>query len=430
MEAVRQASRPRPYNRLRRDQRVVRARQKREGRPEERKAREKSYRRTSAPALTLIQGKKTSFDFTLLFIVAILLAFGSIMLYSSSSYSAALLPDGDSAFYLKRQLLAVVAGIFGMFTLSRVPIKFYSVIALPSYFFSMGLVCLVPFIGREINHAKRWIYVGPISIQPSELMKIGVILLLAKWISEHGRREMGTPKGIWQVIGIAGLPAALVWKLTSNLSSGIIIFGIGFIMLFVAGPTYKEYLGLCGLGVLGISGLVWFAKNHSLSFLGYRGTRIVSWINPAADASGAGFQTLQALYAIGSGGVGGKGLGQSMQKLGFLPEAQNDMIFSIICEELGMIGAFTIMVLFLALIIKLVGIASQTRELFSMLIVTGVLAHMALQVLFNIAVVTNTIPNTGISLPFISYGGSAVLCQLAEIGIVLGIERQQSGGRR
>ncbi len=367
-----------------------------------------------------------SFDFTLIFIVAILLVFGLIMVYSSSSYSASLLDDGDPAFYLKRQFVAMIGGIIAMFVCAQIRREHWYKVALFAYGFALFMVLITPIVGKEINHAKRWIYIGPISIQPSELMKIGVILLLSRMIADRGRMKLVSFRGVLPIMGTAAIPAAMVWILTSNLSSGIIVFGIAFIMLFVASPNYKVYLLIVGSIIGSVCLLVWYAQNYSLDFLGYRGARIVSWLNPAADSSGSGFQTLQALYAIGSGGFAGKGLGHSMQKLGFLPEAQNDMIFSIICEELGLVGAITIMVLFLALIIKIIGIASRVDDLFEMMIVTGVAAHMALQVLFNIAVVTNTIPNTGISLPFISYGGSAVLCQLAEIGMVLGIERRSA----
>ena len=217
---------------------------------------------------------------------------------------------------------------------------------------------------------------------------------------------------------------AMVWQITENLSSAIIIFGIAALMLFVSTPDYKRFilLALAGLAVCALAVFLIVSADSSDS-LGVRGTRILAWLDPEAYASGKGFQTLQALYAIGSGGILGKGLGQSMQKLGFLPEAQNDMIFSIICEELGLFGAISILIMFILLIWRFMVIANNAPDLFGALLVVGVMGHIAIQVILNVAVVTNTIPNTGISLPFISYGGSAVMFLLIEIGIVLSVGR-------
>ena len=198
--------------------------------------------------------------------------------------------------------------------------------------------------------------------------------------------------------------------------------GITVVMLFVASPEYKRFL-LLGAGALAAAALVVFIVTRFTEKLGFRGERILAWMDPEAYASDVGFQTLQGLYAIGSGGIWGKGLGQSIQKLGYIPEAQNDMIFSIICEELGMFGAIAIMLMFVLLIWRLVVIANNATDLFGALFVVGVLGHVAIQVILNISVVTNTMPNTGISLPFISYGGSAVLFQMAEIGVCLNVAR-------
>ena len=216
----------------------------------------------------------------------------------------------------------------------------------------------------------------------------------------------------------------LVWKVTENMSSAIIIFGIAVLMLFVSCPDYKRFIFLGLVGVAACALIVYVIANAgSTDSLGVRGTRILAWLDPEAYASGKGFQTLQALYAIGSGGILGKGLGQSMQKLGFLPEAQNDMIFSIICEELGLFGAISILIMFILLIWRFMVIANNAPDLFGALLVVGVLGHIAIQVILNVAVVTNTIPNTGITLPFISYGGSAVMFLLIENGIVLSVGR-------
>lgn len=218
----------------------------------------------------------------------------------------------------------------------------------------------------------------------------------------------------------------LVWRITENMSSAIIIFGIAVLMLYVSSPDYKRFilLGIVGVAVAALAVFVIVKLNESQSAsVGVRGGRILAWLDPEAYASGKGFQTLQALYAIGSGGILGKGLGQSKQKLGFMPEAQNDMIFSIICEELGLFGAVSILIMFLLLIWRFMVIANNASDLFGALLVVGVMGHIAIQVILNVAVVTNTIPNTGISLPFISYGGSSVMFLLAEIGLVLSVGR-------
>ncbi len=222
------------------------------------------------------------------------------------------------------------------------------------------------------------------------------------------------------------LPHSLaVWKVTENLSSAIIILGIAMLMIFVATPDYKRFVIMGLIASALILGIVWAIFNTSIvEKLGFRGGRILAWRDPEAYAQDKGFQTLQALYAIGSGGIWGKGLGQSMQKLDFIPEAQNDMIFSIICEELGLFGAIAIILMFIMLLWRMMIVANNAPDLFGALLVVGVMGHIAIQVILNIAVVTNTIPNTGISLPFISYGGSSVLFLMMEIGLVLSVARR------
>ena len=209
------------------------------------------------------------------------------------------------------------------------------------------------------------------------------------------------------------------------MSSAIIVFGIAALMLFVASPEYKKFIILAAGGAAAIAVLVFFISQAASSeSMGFRSERILAWLDPEAYASGKGFQTLQALYAIGSGGILGKGLGQSMQKLSFLPEAQNDMIFSIICEELGLFGAIAVILMFIMLLWRMMVIANNAPDLFGAMLVVGVMGHIAIQAILNIAVVTNSIPNTGISLPFISYGGSSVIFLLIEIGLVLSVAKR------
>jgi cell division protein FtsW len=216
--------------------------------------------------------------------------------------------------------------------------------------------------------------------------------------------------------------ALLIYQITNNLSSAIIVLGIAVAVYFVAVPDYKWFVIAAVVVAVAVFAIVTIAKNSDASS-SFRLGRIRAWLDPESYSSDKAYQTLQALYAIGSGGIWGKGLGQSMQKRGFLPEAQNDMIFSIICEELGLFGAITIIMLFVVLIWSCMIIANKTTDRFGSLLVVGVMAHYAIQVILNIAVVTNSIPNTGITLPFISYGGTSTVFLLMEIGIVLNVSK-------
>ncbi len=362
------------------------------------------------------------FDYSLLFIVLFLICFGLIMIYSVSSYEANLEYE-DAAYYLKKQIFSSVFGIVVMVVVSVIPYHFWERFATLGYVVSAILILLVMTpLGRESHGARRWLNVG-ISVQPAEIAKLGMILFLASFICKMGR-SIRTTKGFLIVMAIPAPICLMVWKITDNMSSAIIIFGIAVLMLFVSSPDYKKFIIAALIGVALVAVIVYMIANaDTTDSMSFRGERVLAWLDPEAYASGKGFQTLQALYAIGSGGVFGKGLGESMQKLGFLPEAQNDMIFSIICEELGLFGAFAIILMFILLIWRFMVIANNANDLFGALLVVGVLGHVAIQVILNIAVVTNTIPNTGISLPFISYGGSSVMFLLIEIGLVLSVAR-------
>lgn len=367
------------------------------------------------------QKSEQYFDYSLLFIVLFLLGFGMIMIYSTSSYEASK-DYGDAAYYLKKQALATALGILAMVITANIPYHFWERFAVPGYILSAVLICLVLTpIGVKVKGARRWLDFGiGLRLQPAEIAKLCMILFLASMVCRMGR-SIRTVKGFFSVLLIPAPIALMIWKITDNMSSAIIIIGIAALMLFVASPSYKAFVGLGTLLLAGAAMLVYIISNTASESLGFRGERILAWLDPEAYASGKGFQTLQALYAIGSGGVFGKGLGQSMQKLGFIPEAQNDMIFSIICEELGLFGAIAIILLFLLLIWRFMIIANNAPDLFGSLLVVGVMGHIAIQVILNIAVVTNTMPNTGISLPFISYGGSSVMFLLIEIGLVLSV---------
>lgn len=363
------------------------------------------------------------FDYTLLFVVIFLIAFGLVMMYSSSTYDAASDHNGDSAFYLRKQLLATILGVFVMAATTLIDYHIWERFAFPGLLISFVLVILVLTpLGIEANGARRWISIGPLSLQPAEVVKIEIILFCAVLINKVNKKYITTLKGMAAILLIPVVFALMLWKITSNLSSAIIVGGIAVVMLFVADSDYSKYV-IGALLVVAAAAVVIYIATHWEGD-SFRLKRIETWLDPESDPSDKGFQTLQALYAIGSGGIFGKGLGASMQKLGFLPEAQNDMIFSIICEELGLFGALAVILLFVLLIWRCMVIANNAKDLFGAMLVVGVMAHFAIQVILNIAVVTNTMPNTGISLPFISYGGTSEMFLMAEIGLVLNVSRQ------
>lgn len=278
------------------------------------------------------------------------------------------------------------------------------------YGIALMLSTAVLFVGREYNGSKRWLALGPLSFQPSEYAKLAVVVLLAAIVSRNAS-HMKSWKYMFLVILLILPVVGLVGS--NNLSTAIIILGIAVILIFVANPRFLPFLWIGGTGV-GFIGIF-------LSLESYRLERLAIWRNP--ELYEKGYQTMQGLYAIGSGGLFGVGLGESMQKLGFVPEAQNDMIFSIICEELGLTGAVAVLVIFGLLIWRLMVIATWTKDLFGALLAAGVMGHIMIQVILNVAVVTNTIPNTGITLPFVSYGGTSVVFLLLEMGIALSVSR-------
>ncbi|HIW81964.1 MAG TPA: putative lipid II flippase FtsW [Candidatus Acetatifactor stercoripullorum] len=364
------------------------------------------------------------FDYSLLFIVFFLLGFGLIMIYSASSYEA-YEEYGDAAYYLKRQLMAAILGLVLMTIVANIPYHFWERFAVLGYLVSAAMipVVLTP-LGVESHGARRWIRIPGIgfNLQPAEVAKLCMILFLATLVCRMGK-SVRTLKGFFLMVCIPLPIVIMVWKITDNLSSAIIIMGISLLMVFVASPDYKKFV-LMGLAGVAAVALIVFMIVNADSVEGFRSERILAWLDPESYSQDKGFQTIQALYAIGSGGIWGKGLGQSMQKLSFLPEAQNDMIFSIICEELGLFGAICVILMFILLLWRMMIIANNAPDLFGSMLVVGVIGHIAIQAILNIAVVTNTIPNTGISLPFISYGGSSVMFLLIEIGLVLSVAKR------
>ena len=366
--------------------------------------------------------KKYFFDYTMLFIVLFLVLFGLVMLYSTSSYEANIKFE-DPAFYFRKQAVASAIGIGVMLVVLLVDYHHVQRFAFIAYVVSLILIILVLTpLGYEAGGARRWLNLG-MSLQPAEVAKLALIVFFASVVCKFGD-AIKEKRGFLTVLALALPHAFCVLTITQNLSSAIIIFSIVFMMLFVATPQYKEYFIIAGVALAFAVGMVLLIKYDVIpASLSYRFARVKAWLDPEAYASNKGFQTLQALYAIGSGDIFGKGLGESIQKLGYLPEAQNDMIFSIICEELGLFGAIAIILLFVLLIWRFMVIANNAQDMFGALIVVGVMAHISIQVILNIAVVTNTIPNTGITLPFISYGGSSIVFLLAEMGLVLSVSR-------
>lgn len=363
------------------------------------------------------------YDYSLVFTIIFLTVFGLVMIYSSSSYSAQLTYKGDDFHFVRRQGFIALGGLAAMFIISKMDYHFFARFAKLAYILSYILMILVMTIGDERNGQKRWLGIGGLSFQPTEFVKIALVLYLAVIIVKMGKR-LNEYEGIW-AIAIRTFPIGAIVAI-NNLSSGLIIMGIGFVMAFVACKKKAPFL-ICvaAAAVVFVTAgpIVQFIYNKDPD-IGYRLSRILVWQDPEAFASGGGYQVLQGLYAIGSGGLWGKGLGESVQKLGFLPEAQNDMIFSVICEELGLFGAVSVILVFLFMIYRFMIIANNAPDLLGAMIAVGVMGHIAIQVILNIAVVTNTIPNTGITLPFISYGGTSVLFLLAEMGLVLSVSNQ------
>ena len=361
------------------------------------------------------------FDYSLLAILICLICFGLVMLYSTSSYSAMMKQNGDSLFYFKRQVLFCIVGLIGMWIVSRIDYHWYFERSKFFYFISIFMMFLVKTsLGKEVNGAKRWIKL-PFGqqLQPAEIAKIAIILFIPALICTMGR-EIKTLEGIVKVLAWGAFSAAVVFIITENLSTAIIVMGITCIMIFVVHPKTRIFIIIAvGIILIGIVGarVLGMAMETSGNF---RLRRILVWLNPEKYASEGGYQIMQALYAIGSGGFFGKGLGNSAQKM-IIPEVQNDMILSIICEELGVFGAIMVLILFGMLLYRLLFIAQNAPDLYGSLVVSGIFAHIALQVILNVMVVINCIPTTGITLPFISYGGTSVLFLMAEMGLALGV---------
>ena len=361
-------------------------------------------------------------DMPLLIVVLILLALGIVMVLSASAPSA-LAEFNDSYKFVKTQGIAAILGLVAMFVFSRIDYhifkKWYKLIYVISI--AVLFLVLVPGIGMDINGAKRWIKIG-IQLQPSEITKIGMILFFAGYYTDD---RIDFTKFKWCCVVpliLMAIPIVILYFVQNHLSAGIVIGGISLIMIMISGCRLKYLVSLMGAGIGGL-GFAFLLFKDKLTG-SFRSDRIEAWLDPMKDPSGTSYQTVQSLYAIGSGGLFGVGLGESRQKYSYIPEAHNDFIFSIIAEELGFVGCVVVLLLFAIFAFRGARIAMMAKDKFGSMIAIGITSLIAIQAILNIAVVTNSIPNTGISLPFLSYGGSSLLILLSCVGIVLNISRK------
>lgn len=370
------------------------------------------------------RSKTRYFDYDLLLVIIFLMCFGLVMLYSASAYDAKIDFDNNDMYYFSKQAIISVASFAFMLFVSKIDYHLYGAFSLEIYIVAMFLMALVQTpLGVTINGARRWLQIPGGQMQPSEITKIAVILFISYELCRLGNKVQ-TKEGTIRVFAFGGIAAGGVMFLTDNLSTAIIVMAITCILYFVVHPKLKFFLKIIAAGGAAVAVLVMILAVTLPNSDNFRLQRIITWLNPEENSDDGGFQVMQGLYAIGSGGFFGKGLGNSTQKLGIVPEVQNDMILTIICEELGVFGAIMILLLFGLMLYRLMFIARNAPDLYGALLATGVFAHIALQVILNIAVVTNMIPNTGVTLPFISYGGTSVLFLMTEMGIVLGVSRK------
>lgn len=364
---------------------------------------------------------RSGFDYPLFTIVIVLLAFGIIMMFSAS-YATAFAETGDSMYYLKRQAVFAIGGLVIMMILSTIDYHIFrsKVMVYGIGAVSMGLMLAVFVIGTIQNGAGRWLQIGEITFQPSEILKLAVIIFFAYFAEKHFDRLREFKRGFLPLAAVLAVSCGILMA-QPHLSGTIIVFSIGFSMMFVAGVNLKHlFLMLGGLILLVVVAIL------MLNAMGidYFSDRILSFTDPEADIDNSTFQTYQSLVTIGSGGLFGLGFGNSRQKYGYMPMSRNDFIFSIICEELGFVGAVLVILLFVIFVWRGFHVCTRARDKFGMMLAFGITFQIGLQALLNIAVVTNSIPNTGISLPFFSYGGTALVMQMAEMGILLSVSRK------
>ena len=360
---------------------------------------------------------KKPFDFWLFITVLILLSLGLVMVFSASAPTSQKEYKGDTYFIIRKQLKFAIVGIAAMLLAANYDYRKYgrkTVMALMGASIILLIAVLIPGIGHDVNGSWRWINIGTNQFQPSELAKLALILYLAYFLSKRKKPLNSFFGDLMPYLFVIGL-ISLLLLLETHLSATIIMISLSVVILFVAGAKIRHFL-ILAVPVLAVLTAV-------ISFTDYMTSRINSYLNPWSSPQGEGWQTIQSLYAIGSGGLFGRGLGQSMQKFLYIPEPQNDYIFSILAEELGYIGVAAVLLLFMIFIWRGIKIAVHAPDTFSSLIATGITSLIAVQSLFNIAVVTNSVPPTGVSLPFFSSGGTSLIFFLVEVGILLNISR-------
>ena len=346
--------------------------------------------------------------------VILLVMIGLLLVFTSSSYYA-LYEQGNLYFFIKKQAIWAGIGLCFMSFFARVDYHFLRKLTWPLAIGTFGLLVLVLAIGKEINGAKRWIEVGGLSIQPSEIAKYAVVFILAHVIVKMGREIKTIGKGIFMPLAIGASFAVLV-LLEKNLSITVVIALVTYFMIMVGGANLRVLIGLIPVGVAAGFGLIIIEP--------YRLARLTTFLNPWADQSDSGYQLVHSLMAIGSGGVIGQGLGNSMQKALYMPEPHNDFIFAILAEEFGLLGCIFVIGLFVFLIISSIKVAMQAKDVYGRLLATGITLVIAIQAIINISVVTGSIPVTGVPLPFISTGGTSLLINLVAMGVLLNIAKQ------
>ena len=367
--------------------------------------------------------KPEYYDYNLVAAIILLTCFGLVMLYSTSAYTSTI-KYGDDMYFFKKQAAISFVCIAGALFISMFDYHILARFTGGLYGVAAGSMVLVRTpLGTVSNGARRWLRIGPIQFQPAEIAKIAVIVCLSYMIVHMGKK-MNSLKACMTLGAMGTFLALLAYVCTDNLSTAIIIFCITVGMIFVAHPKTRIFLILAAVAIAFLAILVFVIGQSVKETDDFRLNRIIAWLHPENATGTAAYQTIQALYAIGSGGFLGRGLGNSIQKLGSVPEAQNDMILSIICEELGIVGGVILLLLFGYLLYRLCFIAQNAPDLFGSLIVSGIFIHIALQVILNIAVVVNLMPNTGVTLPFISYGGTSIMFLMAEMGLALSVSRQ------
>lgn len=368
-----------------------------------------------------LQFRWGSLDLEFFIIILCLMTFGLVMMFSAS-YSWGYY-EGDSLMYIKKQLFVAVIGVVGMMGISMMDyhILRHRYVTFGLFGIGIALLILVLIIGKVINGAQRWIYIGSLSFQPSEFMKFAMIVLFSFIISANYSKMKQAKYGVWPFLVVMGMIAGLM-MLQPHLSGTVIILAIGMTMMFVGGISKKHLIILIAVVVILLVCAVLLLM--AIKGIDYFEKRINGFFNPDADPLGDTYQTRQSLISVGSGGMFGLGLGNSRQKFRYLPESHNDFVFSIVCEELGFVGAMVVIILFVLFIVRGFKIATKAKDKFGMMLVVGIIVQIGLQAFLNIGVVTKAIPNTGISLPFFSYGGTALIMQLWEMGIILNVSRQ------